>query len=132
MKAKSLFGIAAIFNVVVGGSLLLGYPLVAPLLGIEGPPTLWFHITAAIVLVFGYAYWRIAGDPVRFREYIILGAIAKLVFVVATYGHWLHGDASGMLALLVTADLVFAAIFVAWLRNHPPAAGATTRIPTTN
>lgn len=119
MNATPLFRIATLFNVVVGGSLLLAYPRVAPLLGIEGPPTLWFHVTAAVVLVFGYAYWRIARDPVRFREYIALGAIAKLAFVVAIYGHWLLGDAPGMLALLVTADLVFAALFVRYLHSHP-------------
>jgi hypothetical protein len=119
MNADPLFRIAAIFNFVVAGPLLLAYPQVAPLLGIEGPPTVWFHITVGIVIVFGYAYWCISRDPHHYRPYVSLGAIGKLTFAAVIYTHWLNGTAPGMLALLVTSDVVFAALFVAYLRAHP-------------
>lgn len=122
MKARPLFTVAAVFNVVVGATMLLAYPLVAPLFQIEGPPTVWYHICIAAILVFGYAYWRIARDPVRFRPYVVLGAIAKLGFVVAIYGHWLAGDTSARLAILVTADLVFAVLFLRFLASNPEGA----------
>ncbi len=122
VNAKPLFTVAAIFNLLVGLPMLLAFPLVSRLLGVEGGPTVWYHICAAIVVIFGYAYWRIARDPVGFRPYIALGIIGKLVFVVAIYGHWLAGDASGRMALLVTVDLVFAILFALYLKASPPVA----------
>ena len=119
MKAKPLFAIAALFNFLVGIPMLVAYAPLARLLGLEGPPTVWFHVAAAIVIVFGYAYARIAQDPVRYRPYVLLGAIAKLALVVVIYGHWLHGTVPGPVALLVTADLVFALLFAAYLRTSP-------------
>ena len=117
MTANPLFRFAAIFNFVVGGALLLAYRWVAPMLGIQGGPTVWLHLTALVVLVFGYAYWCVSRDPVRYRPYVSLGAIGKLCFVVAIYGHWLAGGASEAMALLVSADLVFAVLFAAYLRT---------------
>jgi hypothetical protein len=124
MNARPLFRIAAAFNFLVGIPMLIAYPLVARLLELEGPSTLWFDIVAAIVVVFGYAYARIAQDPVRYRPYIALGAICKMAFVAVIYGHWLNGTASGPLALLVTTDLVFALLFAGYLRTTPPSAEA--------
>jgi hypothetical protein len=117
MSANPLFLIAAIFNWIVGALLLFAYSLVSRVLGIEGPPDVFFHIVAGIVVLFGFAYWLIWRDLVRFRPYIHFGAAAKLVFVVAIYAHWLTGSASGMLALLVSADLVFAFLFLIYLRR---------------
>ncbi len=122
MKAGPLFHIAAVFNFLVGIPMLVAYPVVARLLGLEGPPTVWFHIAALVVVIFGGAYWCIARDPVKFRPYVHLGIVAKLAFVATIYGHWLAGGASGRTALLVTADLVFALLFVAYLRGSRPSA----------
>lgn len=119
MNVRALFGVAAIFNVVVGVAMLLAYDALAPWLGLPPQPTVWVHLVALIVLVFGYAYWRVARDPRRFREYIVLGMVAKLGFVTVIYGHFLAGDATAMLAALVTADLVFAGLFAAHLKRTP-------------
>jgi hypothetical protein len=115
MNPRLLFTVAAIFNAVVGLAMLLAYDSLVPWLGLPSQPTVWIHIIALIVLVFGYAYWRIARDPSRFREYVALGIVGKLAFVVAIYGHFLAGDATAALATLVTADLVFAGLFAAYL-----------------
>ena len=121
MNANPLFRIASIFNILVGGGLLLAYPWLAPILGIDGPPTVWFHITVGIVLIFGYAYGCISLNPRRYRPYVLLGAIGKLTFAVVIYAHWLRGTAPAALAMIVTADVVFAALFVAYLRSNPAA-----------
>lgn len=117
MSANSLFLTAAIFNWLVGSLLLFAYPLVSRMLGFEGPPDVFFHIVAGIVVLFGFAYWLIWRDPVRFRPFVHFGAVAKLVFVLAIYAHWAMGSASGMLALLVSADLIFAVLFFNYLRR---------------
>lgn len=119
MNARRLFTVAALFNLAVGLPMLLAYPFAARLLGLAGPPTAWFHLTAAIVLVFGYAYWQVARDPVANRPYAVLGVLGKAAFVAVIYAHWLAGDLSPRVAVLVTADLVFALLFVAWLRAAP-------------
>jgi hypothetical protein len=124
MKTRPLFWIAAVFNFLVGIPMLLAYPLVSRVLGLEGPPTVWFHIAAAIIIVFGYAYACIARDPVKYRPYVALGAIAKTAFVIVIYVHWLKGTAPTPVALLVSADLVFALLFAAHLRASPGTAGA--------
>jgi len=121
LNARPLFTIAAIFNAVVGLAMLLAYDLLLPWLGFPPRPTVWIHIIALIVLVFGYAYWRIARDPSRFREYVVLGIAGKLAFVVAIYGHFLAGDATAALATLVTADLIFSGLFAAYLARTPAA-----------
>ena len=114
--AKLLFTVAALFNWAVGAGILLRYRALAPLLGFPEPPTVWIHIVTGIVIVFGYAYWRIAADPRRFREYVVLGILGKLTFVIAIYAHFMAGSATPALALLVTADLIFAALFAWYLR----------------
>jgi hypothetical protein len=119
LNARPLFTIAAIFNAVVGLAMLLAYDLLLPWLGFPPRPTVWIHIIALIVLVFGYAFWRIARDPSRFREYVVLGIAGKLAFVVAIYGHFIAGDATAALATLVTADLIFAGVFAAYLARTP-------------
>lgn len=123
MNARPLFTVAAIFNVIVGLGMLLAYDALAPLLGFPPQPTVWIHIVAFVVLIFGYVYWRIGTDPVRFREYIVLGVVGKLAFVTVIYGHFLAGDATAALAALVTGDLVFAGLFGAYL-NRTPADGS--------
>jgi hypothetical protein len=121
VKARPLFSIAALFNLVVGIPMLVAYPTVARLLQLEGPPTVWFHIAAAVVVIFGFAYWSIARDPVKFRPYVMLGIVGKLAFVAVIYGHWLAGDVSGRSAVLVSGDLIFALLFFAYLRGSRPA-----------
>ena len=119
MNARLLFTVSAIFNAVVGIAMLLAYDSLVPWLGLPPRPTVWIHIIALIVLVFGYAYWRIAQDPSRFREYVVLGIVGKFAFVGAIYGHFIAGDATTALAVLVTADLIFAGLFAAYLARTP-------------
>lgn len=71
-RARPLFAVAAIFNILVSLGILFAYDLVGPWLGFPPQPAVWIHIIALVVLVFGYAYWRVARDPARFREYVVL------------------------------------------------------------
>jgi hypothetical protein len=118
MKAGPLFTVAALFNVAVGLPLLVAYPTLASLLGIADPPSVWTHIVAGVVLLFGWFYWQVARDPVRYRPYIVAGILGKLWFVVVIYGHWFAGTTPVTLALLVTCDLVFAILFWRYLATN--------------
>jgi hypothetical protein len=114
---RSLFVTAACFNWAVGLLILGGYPLAAHLLELAGPPTVWVHLVAAIVVLFGVAYWLVAKQPQRYRPFVGLGAAGKLAFAAIIYYHWLSGDASTRLAMLVNVDVIFALLFLRYLAS---------------
>jgi hypothetical protein len=70
-----------------------------------------------LVAVFGYTYLRIAQDPERFRSFIELGVIGKLLAVAAVVWPWLAGDIGWQLPLLVSGDVVFALLFIGYLHR---------------
>src|ERR1700729_756547 len=115
---RSLFVTAACFNWAVGLLILGGYPIAAHLLELAGPPTVWVHLVAAIVILFGVAYWLVAKQPQRYRPFVGLGAAGKLAFAAIIYYHWFSGDAPTRLAMLVNVDVIFALLFLRYLRSH--------------
>ena len=112
-----LFRIGAAFNVLVGLPMLIAWPTAAALLGVTTPRSVYTDLVGAIVAMFGWVYWRIAEDPVGCRSYVLLGIVGKLTFVAVIYANWALGRAPAALAVLVTADLVFAILFARWLRR---------------
>jgi hypothetical protein len=112
---RSLFATAACFNWVVGLLIFVDYPLAARLLQLPGPPTVWVHLAAATVVIFGVAYWLVAREPERYRLFAGLGAAGKLTFATIIYYHWFAGDAPMRLAMLVNIDVIFAVLFLRYL-----------------
>jgi hypothetical protein len=115
---RVLFVTAGCFNWAVGLLILGGYPLAAHLLEFAGPPTVWVHLVAAIVVLFGIAYWLVAKQPQRYRPFVGLGAAGKLAFAATIYYHWFSGDASARLVMLVNIDVIFALLFLRYLVSH--------------
>jgi len=118
--ARTLFGVAALANFSVTFGLLLLRPQVTPLLRLDpiaGSNLAFFHLAATLIAIFGYAYLRVALDPRRFRPFVGLGAIGKVLAVATATWHWLAGDLSWPLPLLISGDLVFAVLFVDYLRR---------------
>ena len=121
--ARRLFGTAAVFNFAAALTLLFLRPVVGPLVGLEpvvGTNRVFVYMTAFLVGTFGYAYLRIAGDPRRFRPFIELGAIGKLLAVTAVTLPWLAGEIGWQLPFVVGGDAVFAALFIDFLRRTRP------------
>jgi len=116
---RSLFVTAACFSWAVGLLVLGRYEMAAHLLQLAGPPTFWVHLVAATVILFGVAYWLVAKQPRRYRPFIGLGAAAKLAFAAIIYYHWFSGDAPTRLAMLVNVDVIFALLFLRYLRSRP-------------
>ena len=118
--ARALFATAGAFNFLVGVSLLLLRPWVVPLLSldpIEGSNAALVNVASTMVIVFGYASLRAAADPRRFRTYIELGLIGKLLVLPAAAWPWLTGAAGWQLPALASGDLVFALLFWDYLRR---------------
>jgi hypothetical protein len=115
-----LFGTAALFNFAVAGGLLFLRPQLTPLLALEpasGSNLLLLYMTIAFIALFGYAYACVARDRVRYRPYIALGAIGKLMMVAVTALTWLSGAIGAQLPSLAAGDLLFAALFIQYLRR---------------
>jgi len=118
--ARMLFGIAAFFNFVVAIALLFLRPMFGPLVSLDpvaGTNLVFVYMAAFLIGTFGYAYARIAQNPRRYRPFIELGAIGKLLAVVAVTGPWLAGEVGWQLPLVVSGDVVFALLFIDFLRR---------------
>jgi hypothetical protein len=119
--AHRLFIPAALFNFIAGVSFLFNFPLTAHILRLNAAKTdmLFVEISSGAVLLFGWAYWQIARDPIRNRNLIALGILAKFMAVGVGYGNFLAGQIEWPFALVVTWDLIFSGLFWQFLRNFP-------------
>jgi hypothetical protein len=117
-----LFGISAIANWGAGALLYFRPPLVQGALGIprlEGMAIVLADFCGLLVALFGFAYACVAYDPARFRPYIPLGIAGKLIAVALVWSASIRGTIGIAPSFLVAADLVFAALFVAYLLKPP-------------
>ena len=122
LSAKWLFGAAAGFNAVVGLGLLFARRDMAAALRldpIEGSNLLLLYLTAGFILLFGYGYARVAADPAAWRPFIPFSAIGKTMAVASMLACWLEGQVAWVVPALGVGDLVFAGLFLVWLRQNP-------------
>lgn len=118
--ARWLFGSAAALNLSVGVLLLFLRGAVAPLIALDpitGTNLVLANLTGIFIALFGYAYFLVARDPVRYRPFISFGAIGKLLAVVGATVPWLTGHIPPTIPVLLSADLVYAILFFEYLRR---------------
>lgn len=118
--ARKLFLIAAGFNFAVAAALWFLRDQMAAILDLDpitGTNVAFIYFAAALIASYGYAYARIAYDPHKYRVYIPLGVIGKLMAVGAVCWPWHLGAVSWRLPMLASGDLVFAVLFVDYLRR---------------
>jgi hypothetical protein len=103
-------------------NLLAGLGFLPPAAGVRAlaglPPgehPVYLTTVALFVMTFGVGYFWVAAANRPERLFITLGAIGKLGFFLIVLGCWLMGSLPGMAAVMASADLVFAVIFIAWL-----------------
>jgi hypothetical protein len=116
---KVLFTSAAAFNFAIALPLLLATPWMGEVaeLQLNASGQMFLRLIAAIALAFGYAYWLIGVDPVRYRPFLVMGGILKVVLGGFFYGAWLSGIIGWQLPVLVTGDFVYAALFFRFYRQ---------------
>lgn len=118
--ARWLFGLAALFNALVGLTLLLGLPQLGHALGLDsvnGTNLVFTSLTAGFIMLFAYAYLRLALDPARFRVFIGFGVVGKLMAVLTAAALFLLHVIDARLPTLAGGDLIFAALFADYLRR---------------
>ncbi|NGY05758.1 hypothetical protein [Solimonas terrae] len=118
--SKPLFFVAAAFNVAVAAGLTLGWPLTQSLLQLapaDGSNWLLVKVASVLILTFGYAYFMVGLDPVRYRPYATLGMIGKLLVVAVALPVIVASSQGYLLAWLAMGDLLFAILFAVFLRG---------------
>ena len=121
LSAKWLFGAAAGFNAAVGLGLLFARTAAVNALRldpIEGSNLLLLYLTAGFILLFAYGYARVAADPIAWRPLIPFSAIGKTMAVASMLACWLEGQVAWVVPALGAGDLVFAGLFLVYLRQH--------------
>jgi hypothetical protein len=118
--ARWLFGISAGTNLAVATAILFFGSYVERRLALDpvvGTNVVLFNFSGTMIGVFGYAYVRLALDPIRFRALIQVAAIGKLLAFTSAALPWLTGIIPSRLPMLLSADVVFAALFFDYLRR---------------
>lgn len=118
--ARVLFGVAGAVNLLVGASVLLAWSSLAPLLQLDPVhgANLWLvYFSGSMIGLFGVVYLLIAHDPHTYRPCIAIFAAGKVLAFASALAVWLAGASSARLSLLLVGDLVFAALFVDYLRR---------------
>ncbi len=116
---RPFFSLAALFNFAIAVPLLLATPWVGEVMEFNLNPSgqMFLRLIAAVAIAFGWAYWMIGVDPVRYRPYLVLGGVLKVVLASFFYGAWLSGIIGWKFPLLVTGDFIFAALFWQFARQ---------------
>jgi hypothetical protein len=116
---KTIFLIAAIWNWCASITLTLFQELIYSLLGM--PPlhdAVFYHLFLSLVFVFGVGYQMVSRDLSANQDIVRLGMIGKvLVFSILAYYYFL-GSIHLLLALAGVGDLIFAGLFLAFLKKR--------------
>jgi hypothetical protein len=105
--AMNLFAGIGFLPPVAGVRALAGLP--------PGEHPVYLGTVALFVLTFAVGYFWVAAANRPERLFITLAAIGKLGFFTIVVACWLAGSLPAVAAVAASADLVFAAIFFAWL-----------------
>jgi hypothetical protein len=81
----------------------------------EPAPAVYAALLAAMIALFGGAYAWLARAARIDRPLLALAAIGKSSAFLIVFALWAQGLASGRFTALMVGDLLFAAIFAAWL-----------------
>ena len=116
--ARIIFYTAALFN---WGAVLLFLPAlgIARQLGIDPAPTgtIFEEVALAAVFAFGVGYWMVGNAPDRHRGIVQIGLAGKLMVVAIVVAHYLAGSASLAMTAVVSGDLIYAVLFILFLKS---------------
>ncbi len=116
---KSLFILAALFNLSTAALLLVRPDIVLARLGITDPAAkILARSMASSVTAWGIAYALVAVNPLRFREFVRLGVFSKTLFFIIYAVAFCSGQVSVQAFVPAIFDLVLAVLFVEyWWRT---------------
>lgn len=111
------FLVAALFNFAVGAPMVAAPALLATALGLAAGDPLLLQLLGWLIVTFGIGYAMVAINPRLHRGIALLGIIGKGGVIALTWWLAWHGSVARDVALLAGGDLIFVAVFVAFLRR---------------
>jgi hypothetical protein len=114
-----VFGLSAIYDGVLGLLFLFFGTALYDLAGIERPNHMGYvHFPALLLIVFAFMYWRIASEPVKFRDLIPYGIGLKMSYCLVVFYHWFAGGIPAIWIPFAWLDVFFLIFFVmAWTKT---------------
>jgi hypothetical protein len=113
---KTLFVIAAVFNLSTAAILLFRPDIVLARLGISDPTAKWLaRSMASSVTAWGVAYALVVVNPTRFREFVRLGVFSKTLFFGIYTAALFSGAISFPAFMPALIDLFLAGLFAEYL-----------------
>ncbi len=114
-RSSTLYWVAFLWNLFWGAPLLLAPGLASSMLGLSqpGPGLGELHARAGglAIVLFGWIYLTIGGNPKAFRPFLLIAVVAKTAFfLLVAFVCFFHRELLAMLATAV-GDLAFAALF---------------------
>jgi len=111
--ARIVFWSAAVWGVLVVAPMLFLFDMV----GRQDPPPInhpqFYYGFATAALVWQFVYMTIATDVVRFRPFMLLGALAKLSYFAAVAVLFVEGRISTQMFAISSPDALFGGLFLA-------------------
>lgn len=118
--ARWVFTIGGIWGVLIIGPLFFAESFVAESTGKPfNHPDVYYGFVAA-VFSWQLSYLVIGRDPARYRPFMLLGALGKVIYAGGCWLLFAQGRIPVNVPAIATPDLLLAALFVvAWLRTEP-------------
>jgi hypothetical protein len=120
---KWLFYVAALYDGILGVAFLVFWPWVYRLFEVT-PPNHggYVQFPAALLIIFGFIFLRIAQDPIAHRDLIPYGIGLKVAYSGLVFWYQFSEGVPGMWIPWAWVDVVFLVLFV--LARQPIAIGA--------
>ncbi len=113
---KTLFIVAAAFNLSTAAILIFRPDIVLARLAISDPMAKWLaRSMASSVTAWGVAYALVVVNPVRFREFVRLGVFSKTLFFAIYAVAFFSREISFSAFVPAIVDLILALLFVEYL-----------------
>lgn len=115
-KAKTLFLVAGIYDLILGPIYFFGYQTLFDMFALPaaGHPT-YVQFPALLITIFGVMFLQISTDPVKYRSMIPYGMALKVGFVgLAIWSVLTVGLASVWLLIALLDFLFLIAFILAW------------------
>src|SRR5215470_3410910 len=116
---RILFAVAAAWNLGAAMTLIFNPDFLLARLSVNDPAArLLARSFASSVTTWGIGYALVVFDRKRFRDFAWLGAISKTIFFTVYAAAFFGGRISFAAFIPALVDLVFAILFVEFLRRH--------------
>lgn len=124
--AKWVFLVGGVWGVLVIAPLFFAEQFMADSTGkpFNHPDTYYGFVAA--VLCWQFSYLLISRDPVRYRPFMLLGALGKVLYAGGCWLLFAQGRIPITVPAIASPDLLLATLFVvSWFRTAPAKVAAT-------